>query len=154
MPVSAGDVVSFFQPSVEKIKLLVAEQIAASNVPITAIIMVGGYGRCQYLKEELEEDNLITGRQIQIHQARHAWTAVVEGAVLKGLHEVSPEDSTRIRVDNYRARKHYGTEITVAYQDETHAELLDKRRWDGLNGCYEVEVIDWFINKVGHERVR
>ncbi|KAL1860361.1 hypothetical protein Daus18300_009274 [Diaporthe australafricana] len=145
--VSAGDLVSFFQPSVERIKLLVAEQIAASNVPITAIIMVGGYGRCQYIREELEEDSLITERQIQIYQAAHAWTAVVEGAVLKGLHEVSPEDSTRIRVGNYMARKHYGTEITVAFRDDTHAELLDKRRWDGFNGCYEVEVIDWFINK-------
>ncbi|KAI3391282.1 hypothetical protein diail_7641 [Diaporthe ilicicola] len=110
--ISAGDMVSFFQPSVEKIKLLVAQQIAASNVPITSIIMVGGYGQ-----------------------------------ILKGLHEMAPEASTRIRVGNYRARKHYGTELTIAYQDRIHAEVFDKRRWDGLNGCYEVEVMDWFINQ-------
>ncbi|KAG6354698.1 hypothetical protein INS49_004716 [Diaporthe citri] len=145
--ISAFDVVSFFQPSIERIKLLVAEQIAASNVPITAIIMVGGYGQCQYLKEELEQDVLIRERQIQVHRSRRAWTAVVEGAVMKGLHEMSPEDSTRIRISNYKARKHYGTELTVTYQDSMHSELFDKRRWDGLNGCYEVEVMNWFINQ-------
>lgn len=146
--VSAGDIVSFFQPSIERIKLLVAEQIAASNVPITAIIMVGGYGQCQYLMEELQGDNMIKERKIQIHRSSHAWTAVVEGAVMRGLHEVSPQDSTRIRIGHYKARKHYGTELTVMYQDHMHAELFDKRRWDGLNGCYEVEVMDWFINQV------
>ncbi|KAI7782792.1 hsp70-like protein [Diaporthe eres] len=145
--VSAFDIVSFFQPSIERIKLLVAEQIAASHVPITAIIMVGGYGQCQYLMEELRQDVLIRERKIQIHQSRRAWTAVVEGAVMKGLHDMSPEDSTRIRISNYKARKHYGTELTVTYQDSVHAELFEKRRWDGLNGCYEVEVMDWFITQ-------
>lgn len=146
--VSAGDIVSFFQPSIERIKLLVAEQIAASNVPITAIIMVGGYGQCQYLIEELKDDSMIKERQIKVHGSSHAWTAVVEGAVLRGLHEVSPQDSTRIRIGHYKARKHYGTELTVMYWDSIHAELFDKRRWDGLNGCYEVEVMDWFTKKV------
>lgn len=149
--VSAFDIVSFFQPSIERIKLLVAEQIAASNVPITAIIMVGGYGQCQYLIEELRQDALIKERQIQIHRSGRAWTAVVEGAVMKGLHEMSPEDSTRIRISNYKARKHYGTELTVTYQDSIHAELFEKRRWDGLNGCYEVEVMDWFISQVSQD---
>lgn len=152
--VSAFDIVSFFQPSIERIKLLVAEQIAASHVPITAIIMVGGYGQCQYLMEELRQDVLIQERQIQIHQSRRAWTAVVEGAVMKGLHDMSPEDSTRIRISNYKARKHYGTELTVPYQDSVHAELFEKRRWDGLNGCYEVEVMDWFITQVSQDPVR
>ena len=151
--VSAIDIVSFFLPSIERIKLLVAEQIAASNVPITAIIMVGGYGQCQYLKEELEQDDLIRERQIQIHRSARAWTAVVQGAVMKGLYEASPQDSTRIRIGNYKARKHYGTELTATYQDSIHAMLFEKRRWDGLNGCYEVEVMDWFIKQVSQEPV-
>lgn len=146
--VSAGDMVSFFQPSIERIRLLVAEQIAASNVPITAIIMVGGYGQCQFLREELERDSVVKERRIQIHRSSRAWTAVVRGAVIKGLHEVNPEDSTRIRISNYKARKHYGTELTITYQDSIHAELFDRRRWDGLNGSYEVDVMDWFINQV------
>lgn len=146
--VSSGDIVSFFQPSIERIRLLVAEQIAASNVPITAIIMVGGYGQCQFLREELERDNLVKERRIKIHRSPRAWTAVVRGAVMKGLHEANPEDSTRIRISNYKARKHYGAELTVTYDDSTHAELFERRRWDGLNGCYEVEVMDWFINQV------
>lgn len=151
--VSAADILSFFQPSIHRINLLVAEQIAASNVPITAIIMVGGYGQCQFLREELENEVLIKQRQIQIHRSTHAWTSVVRGAVMKGLHETSPEDSTRIRIGNYKARKHYGTELTVPYVDSIHAELFDKRRWDGLSGRHEVEVMDWFINQVSQEGV-
>lgn len=146
--VTAGDIVSFFQPSIEKIRLLVAEQIAASRIPITAIIMVGGYGQCQFLREELEQDGVINERQIKIHRSARAWTAVVRGAVMKGLQEASPEDSTRIRIGNYKARKHYGTELTVTYQDSAHAELFEKRRWDGMNGGYEVEIMDWFIKQV------
>lgn len=151
--VSAFDIVSFFHPSIERIKLLVAEQIAASNVPITAIIMVGGYGQCQYLMEELEQDDLIRERRIQIHRSPRAWTAVVQGAVMKGLYEVNPQDSTRIRIGHYKARKHYGTQLTVAYRGSVHAELYDKRRPDGLNGGYEVDVMDWFIKQVRQQRV-
>lgn len=151
--VSSADILSFFRPSVESINLLVAEQIAASNVPITAIIMVGGYGQCQFLREELEIADIIKERHIQIYRSPQAWTSVVRGAVMKGLHEAAPEDSTRIRIGSYKARKHYGTELTVTYVDSIHAELFDKRRWDGLNGCYEVEVMDWFINQVSQERL-
>lgn len=148
IPVTAGDIVSFFQPSIERIKLLVAEQIAASKIPITAIVMVGGYGQCQYLREELEQDSVIKERQIKIHRSPRAWTAVVRGAVMKGLHEASPEDSTRIRIGHYKARKHYGQELTVTYRDSAHAELFNKRRWDGYTGCYEVEIMNWFIKQV------
>lgn len=146
--VSAGDIVSFFQPSIERIRLLVAEQIAASKTPITAIILVGGYGECQFLKEELEDDSLLKERKIRIHQSPCAWTSVVRGAVMTGIQEANPEGSVRIRIGNYKARKHYGTELTVIYKDSIHAKLFDKRRWDGLTGGYEVEVMDWFINQV------
>ncbi|KAG8164168.1 hypothetical protein KVR01_006086 [Diaporthe batatas] len=152
--VSAFDIVSFFQPCIERIKLLVAEQIAASNVPITAIIMVGGFGQRQYLKEELEQDTLIRERNIKICKSCRARTAVVQGAVMKGLYESAPQDSTRIRIGKYKARKHYGTELTVTYSDLIHSEVFNKRRWDGLNGCYEVEVMDWFIKKVRRSCLR
>ncbi|POS74752.1 hypothetical protein DHEL01_v206854 [Diaporthe helianthi] len=145
--ISAFDIVSFFQPSIEGIKLLVAGQIATSNVPISAIIMVGGFGQCQYLKEELEQDILIRERNIQIHKSPRARTAVARGAVMKGLYETGPQDSTRVRISNYIARKHYGTELTVTYHDLIHSGIVNKRRWDGLNGCYEVEVMNWFIKK-------
>lgn len=151
LEVSAFDIVSFFQPCIERIKLLVAGQIAASNIPITSIIMVGGFGQCQYLKEELEQDNLIRERNIRIHKTPRARTAVVQGAVMKGLYETGPQDSTRIRIGHYKARKHYGTELTVTYRDSIHSEIFNKRRWDGLNGSYEVEVMDWFIKKVSLE---
>lgn len=150
MEVSAGDIITFFQPSIERIKLLVAQQIAASNVPISAIMLVGGYGQSTYLREELEADELIQQRRIVVHQPTEAWTAVVEGAVMKGLSVAAPRDinTTKIRLVNRRARKHYGTQLTVSYNDRVHSELINERRWDGMNGCFEVDVMVWFIKKV------
>lgn len=153
MEVSAGEIITFFRPSIERIKLLVAEQIAASNVPVASIILVGGYGQSTYLREELEADEMVQQRRIRVHQPIEAWTAVVEGAVMRGLQEVAPDaiDTRRMRW-NRRARKHYGTELTVTYNAARHSELINKRRWDGMTGSYEVDVMSWFINKVSRTR--
>lgn len=149
MEVSAGDIITFFQPSIERIKLLVAQQIAASNVPVATIMLVGGYGQSTYLREELEADELIRERRILVHQSPEAWTAVVEGAVMKGLAAVAPRDTntTKFRLVKRRARKHFGTQLAVSYNDRVHSELIDERRWDGMSGCYEVDVMVWFIKK-------
>lgn len=147
--VTAGDIVTFFQPSFERIKLLVAQQIAAANVPITTIIMVGGYGQSMYLREELEAEELIQQRGIRIHQPNDAWTAVAEGAVMYGLSQVAPvpRNGAVVRWER-KARRHYGTELAIPYYEDIHGALFDKRRWDGMCGYYEVDVMTWFIKKV------
>lgn len=136
----------------ERIKLLVAKQIAASSSPIATIILVGGYGQSQFLKEELEADQFIQQRGIRIHKPAEAWTAVVEGAVMSGLQSTAPwsvyANPGTMRIVARRARKHYGTELAIKYDDFTHATVREQRRWDALHGCYMVDVMSWFMNKV------
>ncbi|KAK8031225.1 hypothetical protein PG990_000959 [Apiospora arundinis] len=41
--------------------------------------------------------------------------------------------------------EHYGTELSVVYDQGKHRELEDKRSWDGLDGCWRVDAMRWFI---------
>jgi hypothetical protein len=125
---------------------LVKEQIETSDVPVNAVLLVGGFGASSYLKERLRN---AVDRSIQILQPPNAWQAVVQGAVMKGLALSAPDKLTAVRVQNRMARKHYGTEWRSRYDEKEHAGLRDKRHWCGLDGCYKVYTMEWFIQRVG-----
>lgn len=120
------------------------DQIASSQVPIRAVLLVGGFGASNYLKERLRN---ALDRSIQIMQPPNAWLAVVHGAVMKGLAQSSPDNLTVVRVKNRAARKHHGTELTSKYDDLLHFHLRDKRNWDGLDGIWRVPTMTWFIKR-------
>ena len=80
-------------------------------------------------------------------QPPNAWLAVVHGAVMKGLAQSAPDQLTQVRVQNRRARKHYGTEWRVRYDEKAHAHLRNKKHWCGLDGCWKVYTMEWFIKK-------
>ncbi|KAK1968964.1 actin-like ATPase domain-containing protein [Colletotrichum sublineola] len=140
----ASDLQTIFEPVVLECIKLVKDQITASNVPIRAILLVGGFGASNYLKERLR--NAID-KSIQIMQPPNAWQAVVQGAVMKGLAQVSPERLTQVRIQNRKARKHYGTEWRTKYDAKVHKHLEQKRHWCGLDGCYKVYTMEWFIQR-------
>ncbi|KAG7127981.1 Heat shock 70 kDa protein 12A like [Verticillium longisporum] len=121
---------------------LVSAQIAASGVPISAVLLVGGFGASNYLKERIR--NAID-RKIRILQPPNAWQAVVQGAVMKGLAQASPSHLTQVRILNRRARKHYGTRCRRRYEERQHGHLRDKRHWCGLYGYYQVHVMDYIV---------
>ncbi|EFQ31525.1 uncharacterized protein GLRG_06814 [Colletotrichum graminicola M1.001] len=140
----ASDLQTIFEPVVLECIKLVKDQITASNVPIRAVLLVGGFGASNYLKERLR--NAID-KSIQIMQPPNAWQAVVQGAVMKGLAQVSPEHLTQVRIQNRKARKHYGTEWRTKYDVKLHKNLEQKRHWCGLDGCYKVYTMEWFIQR-------
>lgn len=125
---------------------LVKEQIHTSNVPIRSVLLVGGFGSSNYLKERLRN---AVDRKIEIMQPPNAWLAVVHGAVMKGLAQCAPEQLTTVKVQNRKARKHYGTEWRTRYDDVQHRQIRDKRHWCGLDGCFKVYTMEWFIRRVG-----
>ncbi|KAK8066144.1 hypothetical protein PG997_012891 [Apiospora hydei] len=43
--------------------------------------------------------------------------------------------------------KHYGVELSVAYDREQHLGLENKRHWDGMDGCWRVDAMHWFIRR-------
>ncbi|KZL82583.1 hsp70-like protein, partial [Colletotrichum incanum] len=140
----ASDLQTIFEPVVLECIKLVKDQITASNVPIRAVLLVGGFGASNYLKERLR--NAID-KSIQIMQPPNAWQAVVQGAVMKGLAQVSPDRLTQVKVQNRKARKHYGTEWRTKYDAKIHKHLEQKRHWCGLDGCYKVYTMEWFIQR-------
>ncbi|KXX73604.1 Chaperone protein DnaK [Madurella mycetomatis] len=140
----ASDVQVIFEPVVQEVIKLVKEQISSSKVPIKAVLLVGGFGASNYLKERLR--NSIDNR-IQIMQPPNAWLAVVHGAVMKGLAQSAPEKLTMVKVQNRKARKHYGTEWRTRYDERLHYNLRSKKHWCGLDGCWKVYTMEWFIRK-------
>lgn len=141
----ALDLQLIFEPVILQIIELVKEQISTSRVPIQAVLLVGGFGGSTYLRERLR--NAID-RKIQIMQPPNAWLAVVNGAVMKGLALNAPSEMTQVKIDNRVARKHYGTEWAAKYDETKHRSLKSKRWWCGLDGCYKVSTMNWFIKRV------
>ena len=127
------------------------DQIQTSNVPIRSVLLVGGFGASNYLKERLRN---AVDRNIQIMQPPNAWLAVVHGAVMKGLAQCAPERLTMVKVQNRKARKHYGTEWRTRYDESQHRQIRDKRHWCGLDGCFKVYTMEWFIRRVSFPNVR
>lgn len=140
----ASELQTIFEPVVLEVIRLVKEQITASNVPIRAILLVGGFGASSYLKERLRN---AVDKDIQIMQPPNAWQAIVQGAVLKGLANAVPELAV-VKVKNRKARKHYGTEWRARYDEKLHGHLKSKKQWCGLDGCFKVHAMEWFINRV------
>lgn len=140
----ASDLQTIFEPVVLEVIKLVKDQITTSKVPIKAVLLVGGFGASNYLKERLRNS---IDRHIQIMQPPNAWQAVVQGAVMKGLANSLP-DQVFVEVKNRKARKHYGTEWRTRYDETLHGHLKQKRHWDGLEGCFKVYAMEWFIQRV------
>lgn len=140
----ASDLATIFEPVVQEVIKLVQEQIKTSNVPIRAVLLVGGFGASNYLKERLRN---AVAKKVHIMQPPNAWLAVVHGAVMKGLALSAPESLTMVKVQNRKARKHYGTEWRTKYDEKLHGPLRDKKHWCGLDGCFKVYTMEWFIKR-------
>lgn len=142
---SANEVFRIFDGVVLEVLKLVTDQRAATQVGIKAVVLVGGFGQSTYLRERLEAH---LGRDIPVLQPADAWTAVVQGAVLKGLAAVAPERASVMRVINRKARKHYGFELFMPYRQDLHAQIDHKKTWDLYSGQWQVSVMQWFLKKV------
>ncbi|KAJ4307292.1 hypothetical protein N0V88_000675 [Collariella sp. IMI 366227] len=141
----ATDLRTIFEPVVLEVLNLVKSQLTSSPVPIKAVLLVGGFGASHYLKERLRHALPST---THIMQPPNAWLAVVHGAVMKGLAQSSPDQHlTLVRVRNRKARKHYGTEWRTRYDEKVHTHLKHKKHWCGLDGCWKVYTMEWFIKK-------
>jgi molecular chaperone DnaK (HSP70) len=110
-----ADLESIFEPIVEEIIQLVKDQIKATKKTIKAVLLVGGFGQNSYLKERLQGT---LSKETEITQPPNGWTAVVRGAVMKGLGSNLAGIQVRSRV----ARKHYGIRISVKYDPKRHLE--------------------------------
>ena len=100
---------------------LVRSQIAASHKPICSVLLVGGFGASIYLKERLRDT---LGANVKVLQPPNAWQAVVMGAVMQVLAQCVPKEAAIVKIENRKARKHYGVELRSTWN---HSQLCTTR---------------------------
>ena len=141
--INGDEIAQIFRPVLREIIRLVRGQIAATSRDVKAVLLVGGFGESVYLRESLRtalgsdiEILVPANRQVpfdlrgsfvgtRIARLKSpSWTAVVRGALMKGLARTNPS-LNQLQVRSRRARKHYGSEWSIAYNSNIHS----RNRW-------------------------
>ncbi len=158
---TAEQVKEIFEPVVREVCQLVEGQVEGVRRKggiVSGIVLVGGFGQSNYLYNRLKAHfntaapppyterptQLVNsmhapGQSIEVMQPVYAWTAVVRGAVLRGL-----EGSM---VVSRRSRWHYGTSYATVYDEERHP--ASDRYWSPLWERWMVsDRMQWHISKV------
>ncbi|KAI9374735.1 hypothetical protein BJX61DRAFT_264991 [Aspergillus egyptiacus] len=130
-----------FEPLILKVIKYVQDQIAAcgDEITIRAVLLVGGFGQNNYLKERLRD----ALKSVEILQPPNAWTAVVRGAVMMGLSRMKALST--VDVVSRKARKHYGVELYSPFQVGKHDE--SKKYWCARSGFHRAPQMFWFVTK-------
>ncbi|KAI0412056.1 hypothetical protein F5X98DRAFT_382999 [Xylaria grammica] len=139
-----------FEICVLKIIRLVEEQITMCNKPVQAIVLIGGFGTSAYLRERIQAaiiDEAPVQSPIELMQPKNAWLAVARGAAMSGIAQSKPSGYDIPIVVSRSARKHYGYEIGVRYNDIIHGSMASKKYWNRLEGCWDITAMVWFIRK-------
>ncbi|KAK1060009.1 hypothetical protein LTR74_012230, partial [Friedmanniomyces endolithicus] len=144
---SAAQVKTIFEPVIAHVIELVEGQVDAIKSKsglVSGIILVGGFGQSNYLytrlKQHFNSPKLAASppppyteqpthavaaapqQSVEVLQPLHAWTAVVRGAVLRGM-----EGSM---VEKRRSRWHYGTSYATVFDEKKHP--VEDRYWSPL----------------------
>ncbi|KAK4122929.1 actin-like ATPase domain-containing protein [Parathielavia appendiculata] len=158
--VTAEQIMDIFEPVVKEVCDLVQGQVdtlRAKGGVVSGIILVGGFGQSDYLYRRLRSHfttssapppytelptsaavDLQDRTSIEVMQPVYAWTAVVRGAVLRGL-----EGNMVI---SRKARMHYGTSYATVYDETKHSVM--ERYWSPLWERWMVsDRMQWHIAK-------
>jgi hypothetical protein len=81
----------------------------------SAVLLVGGFGQCAYLRERIRK--LLEVEEIEVLQCPNGLTAIVEGALMKHLSN-TPSSSKRAKVWTRNARKSCGLVDSVEVKDK------------------------------------
>ncbi|KAF2221155.1 hypothetical protein BDZ85DRAFT_203059 [Elsinoe ampelina] len=144
-----------------------AEKSKAANKSPKGLILVGGFGQSRYLFKRIKSKygvspdppvtmppgapkgksvfSILPGFKDQsaagflVIQPPTAWTAVVRGAVLRGI-------SGRDLVSSRKARRHYGLRLNVRFDPAKHP--LSARYWDDYDEVYRAkDQMVWLVQK-------
>lgn len=159
MVFSAEEVKNIFDPVIDEVIHLVDGQVDAvrrKGGSVSGIILVGGFGQSNYLYTRVKkhfntspppvystkpthEAAQATQQSVEVLQPLHAWTAVVRGAVIRGI-----EGSL---VETRRSRWHYGTSYATVFDESKHP--VSDRYWSPLWERWMVsDRMQWHVNKV------
>ncbi|KAI6716490.1 hypothetical protein JHW43_000921 [Diplocarpon mali] len=157
---TAPQIKEIFEPVVKEVCELVQGQVDGIRQKggiVSGIVLVGGFGQSNYLYTRLKSYfntaapppyserpthaqamALLSNGAVEVMQPVNAWTAVVRGAVLRGL-----EGSM---VVSRKARMHYGTSYATVYDEDKHQ--VSERYWSPLWERWMVsDRMQWHITK-------
>ncbi|KAF2281477.1 Hsp70 family protein-like protein [Westerdykella ornata] len=155
---SAEQVQEIFDPVVQEVINLVEGQvqsIRAKGGLVCGIVLVGGFGQSNYLYRRMKAHfntappppyterpthaaAVNAEHSVEVMHPMYAWTAVVRGAVLRGL-----EGSM---VVSRRSRWHYGTSYATVFDEAKHP--ISDRYWSPLWERWMVsDRMQWHIAK-------
>ncbi|KAI0162396.1 hypothetical protein BJ166DRAFT_266467 [Pestalotiopsis sp. NC0098] len=158
---TAAQIKEIFEPVVKEVCDLVQGQVntvRSKGGLVSGIVLVGGFGQSDYLYRRMkahftsaapppytERPTHASGAaavaensSIEVMQPMYAWTAVVRGAVLRGL-----EGNMVI---SRKARMHYGTSYATVYDESKHS--VTERYWSPLWERWMVsDRMQWHIAK-------
>ena len=146
-PVSREEMKSLFDPVIDQIIDLIKGQItlvSTGKEVVNSILLVGGFGESEYLYQRVHDWAL--KYDIHVIQPRDASTAIVRGAVLKGLEPKAGPSKTEVF---RRARRSYGVPTSKQFIPGIHNPedmFVDPDSGQQLAR----NQVSWFIKKVGH----
>ncbi|KAL7790952.1 actin-like ATPase domain-containing protein [Trichoderma ceciliae] len=129
-----------FDPVIDMVVSLVEDQMnqikAKNERHIETIVLVGGFGCSPYLKERLIEWCQVRGIRLTT-PISGAWSAVVCGAVLRGL-----EGSI---VRQKKCRRHYGHTLSKEYIPSIHTDFDKKKRKVWMDHVQNAKYLSGFM---------
>ena len=118
LTLKSEDVKEILEPVIAQVVKLVVDQISSTKGEVKNVLLVGGFGKSMYLRERIRE---AISHKIEVLQPAYGWSAVVQGAALKGLAQADPKHS-KVRLTSRIARKHIGKEFVTDFDGEIHLE--------------------------------
>jgi len=139
--VTRAEVHDIFEPIVTQVIDLISSQVISvlksSHGPISAILLVGGFGSSEYLYHRV---SAWSSSKIPIIQPRNAWTAVVRGAIIRGLQGDVAAVQSRL------SRRYYGVVHDSSFDPSKHRE--DEKKWHDLRCEWVVRNrMQWYIRR-------
>ncbi|KAK5119582.1 hypothetical protein LTR85_007411 [Meristemomyces frigidus] len=142
MYMTSADVGSLFRPIIQDIVGLVEGQMSkvkATRQDVNGLILVGGFGQSECLLKCLRAQFAGGPQEIEVMQPVNAWTAVVRGAVLRGL------EGTEL-ILNRKSRRHYGVRCNVPFVPGVHD--VSRKYFDPRDESWRAKnEMQWFIAK-------
>ncbi|KAF2254078.1 actin-like ATPase domain-containing protein [Trematosphaeria pertusa] len=142
LTVTSEDLVKIFEPVVESVLILLAEQVEAVKGAAPGrkmpVLLVGGFGSSEYLKMRISQQF----KNCTVLQPPDAWSAVVRGAILRSM------------IQNRKIRCAYGVMAREKWSPEKHEQgplapyAADYKVWDAFEQKWTCKNrMTWYVKK-------
>ncbi|KAF4865017.1 Heat shock 70 kDa protein 12A [Colletotrichum siamense] len=143
------DMKAIFDPIVGRTVALVKKQI--DNVIRKAgkhpkkVILVGGFGRSDYLRICLQEE-IGDATEVLQGSGNRPWSAISRGAVIQGLTQRNLAPGLSVKIESRISRMSYGVDYTTQYDPNIHGN--ENKYWCKKHQVWKVDdQMSWFLQK-------